>query len=162
MHRQARWSYVACLLAVALAGCGDGGAPSDLPVSPTLTAFATSSLALDQTATVDLDAGVIAPRAETDADLWFEAVEVGERYLTPQNGARFAPAGNTAPGVSWCQAASLSAARIPLASLAAGRYLCGTTTRNQLVEIRIDEPAADYVPGSNVVPVLKMTVTSYW
>jgi hypothetical protein len=147
-------------VALTAVGCGDGG-PGDSPAGPTVVTLVARPLALEQTCDVDLDAWIVSPPSVGTADVWFEAVKPGERYLTPENGARFVLAGASAPGFAGCQAAAVTATRIPLTSLTAGRYLCGLTNGNRVVELRIDEAAPEYVPGSGIAPVLKMTVTTF-
>lgn len=155
-----RWS--SCLAPLLLLACSDAS-KTESPATPTpgLTTFVTRTINLEQTCTVDLDSGTIGPWPETRSDLWFEAVRQGERYLTPEYGARLAVVGAVAPGVTGCQVAPVVPNRIPLDVLTAGTYLCGYTNLGQVAEIRIDQAAPPYVPGSGVAPILKMTVTTY-
>jgi len=144
-------------VALALAGCSEGGPAT--PTEPALTAFYSYSVALQQTWTIDLDTGTMGLAASTD--LWFEAAGPGERYLTPWGGTKLALAGTTAPGLNGCVASTMTFSRIPIASLTAGRYVCAYTDKYHWAEIRIDEAAPEYVPGSSIAPVLKMTVTMH-
>jgi hypothetical protein len=156
MNVRSCWQLVPWFVALALAGCSEGG-PSGTPTDPTPVTFWSYSLSLEQTWMVDLDSG--ARGASMASDLWFEAVGGGERYLSPMNGAKMALAGTTAPGLNGCVAATVTFSRIPINSLTTGRYLCAYTNQYRWAEIRIDQAAPDYVPGSGIAPALKMTVT---
>jgi len=118
----------------------------------------TGTLTIPQTGGADLDSGTV-PTPMSSADLWFEAVQADERYLTPLNGARVVlMPSTTAPGFAGCRNAPFVASKIPTTSLAPGAYLCGATKQAHIVEIRVQEVPAPYVPGSpSPTLILKFT-----
>lgn len=80
----------------------------------------------------DLDRGRVG--SGRDADIWFEAVNPVQLYLTPQNGARIA-LGDRRGGDS-CRG-SLSGDRIPLTAMSVGYYVCYRTSDGRRGDFRI-------------------------
>jgi hypothetical protein len=159
MNVRSRWYVLLWILALALTGCAKGTSAGTSPSEVSLTAFWAYSVSLEQSWVMDLDTGSLG--ATPSSDLWFEGVGGSERYLSPMNGTRMALAGTTAPGLNGCVAATVSFSKIPISSLTAGRYVCAYTNLYHWAEVRIDEAAPEYVPGSGGGPSLKMTVTMY-
>ncbi len=137
-------------------GCG-GSSPA--APAPTGTVLLQGALRIEQTVLADLDRGAVWV-SDSAADVWFEAVKPDERYLTPQNGARFVVVGTNAPGFATCRSAAPTTKRIPMDALTAGVYACGVTKQGHVVEFRVDQPAAAYVAGSPI-PTLVITFTTY-
>ncbi len=87
-----------------------------------------------QTYMFDLDTG-----AETGAgaDFWFRAVTATEMYIEPQNGARLALGDRSERGFTGCSSASFSTARIPLASIPVGSFVCVRTSDDRISQFRM-------------------------
>ncbi|MBX9747659.1 MAG: hypothetical protein K2X34_12205 [Hyphomonadaceae bacterium] len=110
--------------------------PGLTPITPSASVVhAQGTGVVRQTYMFDLDTG-----AETGAgaDLWFHAVSNTELYLEPRNGARLALGDGSDRGHSGCSSATLTTARIPLASLAAGTFVCARTSDGRVAQFRID------------------------
>jgi len=105
--------------------------------TPAPTTYKTGPLEIPQTYRADLDEGVLS--STSALDLWFEAVSSSEKYLTPRNGATFAVWGTSAPGMYDCIGASLSDARIPIASAPVGTYVCYRTNQGRPGVFRVNE-----------------------
>jgi hypothetical protein len=148
------------VLAVVMSACGSADSPA-APTAPTPpTVFRQGTLTIPQTFIADLDAGALVSNPLGPSDIWFEAVTATDRFLT-STGALLAVSGTTPPGFTGCSAANVMGSRIPVASLAAGLYLCGRTDESRIVEIRVVEPPAVYVPGEEVFPELKISFVTY-
>jgi len=143
---------VAVFALVPLVSAGCGGSPT----TPTATIFRQGTLTIGQTHIADLDTGTLVSNPLGTSDVWFEAVTNDERYLTP-TGARLAVSGMTAPGFAVCDATTLTASRIPVATLTTGLYLCARTDEARIVEIRVVEPPG---PGG-VAAALTISFTTY-
>ncbi|MBI3439073.1 MAG: hypothetical protein HY054_10595 [Proteobacteria bacterium] len=107
-------------------GPGWPGGPGD-PRGPDRGA-----LSIPQSYMFDLDRGRVG--SDRGADVWFEAVNPVQLYLTPRNGARIA-LGDRRDGDS-CRR-SLSNDRIALTSLMVGYYVCYETSEGQRGDFRI-------------------------
>ena len=75
-------------------------------------------------------------------DIWFEAVQGTERYLTPRNSATMAVFGTARPGEAGCSRLALSADRIPMQSLPTGTFVCVLTAEGNIAEVEILEEAS--------------------
>ena len=84
----------------------------------------------------DFDEGIMI--IGSASDLWFEAVTSTQKYLSPQNGARFVVWGSSAPGMYDCLNASLSTARIPISSAPVGTYVCYLTNQGRPGTFRVN------------------------
>ena len=161
MPRHLRWFVL--LSFVLFLGCRSDAPQLKTPTSPTPssgTVLKQGRLAIQQTGGADLDSGALNP-SMSSADIWFQAVKPDERYVTPMNGARLVVMPSaTAPGFDGCRNAALVSSSIPITALASGAYLCGSTKRGHVVEIRVDEPPAPYVAGS-ASPTLILTFTTF-
>jgi eukaryotic-like serine/threonine-protein kinase len=128
-------------------------------VTPTYTPTATSTpdpaligksggLHVPQTFLADIDEGVIA--AGSEADIWFQAVTAGQRFLTPRNGARIARVPGEEIKVEVCLEALLSGEQINVVDLPVGSLVCLLTNQGRYAMLRIDEPVGPS-PGTLVV-----------
>ncbi|MCJ7825919.1 MAG: NBR1-Ig-like domain-containing protein [Anaerolineales bacterium] len=91
-------------------------------------------LDLDQTYAVDLDTGSVG----ATGDLWFQAVSPAEKYLAPTGGAMIKRMGGSVPSLENCLSASLSTAKIPLADVSVGDWLCFETNQGNVGRIEIE------------------------
>lgn len=98
--------------------------------------LAKGKLDIRQTFLFDLDEGKSG--ADSDADLWFEAVTATERYLTPRNGATIGLV--RAADYESCSRVRMSERRIPLDKLAASVAVCLRTNHGKLASFRLREP----------------------
>lgn len=106
--------------------------PTVTPI-PTTTAtaapvvLASGMIDLSPGSAADLDGGAAGPAA--GADLLFSEASLGERLLTPQNGARLAlyTPSPAAPRPADCLAMPLDATPVPTSSLSAGSRVCYLT-----------------------------------
>jgi len=150
------------LLAVFLAACGGTSKPPTTPSTATAgTIYRQATVRLEQTFLLDLDTGTIPPPGVAlGADIWFHAVTVQERYLTPMRslGAGIAVYGLSAPGFSGCGTATLNATDIPIETLTTGLYLCASTSEGRVAEIRVVEPAG---PSGPPTAALTISYTTY-
>ena len=101
------------------------------------TTFSTGPLEIELTFTADLDRGLLVGDSSIK-DLWYQAATATEKYLTPQNGAKFAIWGTYSPSVYQCLGASLSTAPIPLASVPEGTYVCYQTNEGRPGVFRVN------------------------
>jgi hypothetical protein len=96
-------------------------------------------LDLQPTASADLDNGEIGTRATArSADIWYQAVNESESYITPQNGAKISETSQARRGFAGCQAARYNGDRLALTHLKPGSYLCVMTEQGRLTEIQVD------------------------
>jgi hypothetical protein len=130
-----------------------------ITVTPTYTPSPTSTphppliktsgaLHIPQTFMVDFDEGVLA--SGSDADVWFQAITAGQRFLTPRNGARIARVDDDAFKVEVCIEAPLSEAQINVVELTVGTFVCLLTNEGRYAMLRVDQ-AAGPSPGTLVV-----------
>jgi eukaryotic-like serine/threonine-protein kinase len=106
------------------------------------------ALHVPQTFLVDMDQAVIG--AGADADLWFQAVTAGQRFLTPRNGARIARVAGDDFKVEVCVEAPLSDEQINVIDLPVGSFVCLLTNQGRYAMLRVDEPIGPS-PGTLVV-----------
>ncbi|MFP7753796.1 hypothetical protein ACLG6S_03920 [Thermodesulfobacteriota bacterium B35] len=111
---------------------------------PAPKTFRTGSLELRQTYMADLDRGIIS--SGPGADIWFQAKNPIERYITPRNRARIAIAGRRSLGRDGCAALHLGTRPIPVSSLPAGTYVCVKTSERRFAQFRVNV-AAGPSPG---------------
>ncbi len=108
--------------------------PTNTPVPVT---FSTGGIDIPQTYHADLDNGAM-PGTGAQQDFWFEAVSAAEKYLTPQNGARFAIWGTSAPGMYDCLNKGKNTNKIALSDLPVGTYVCYKTTEGRPGAFRVN------------------------
>lgn len=112
--------------------------PLPIPVPrpvPVAAIYSQGAGVIRQTYMFDFDNG-----AETSAgaDLWFHAITNTELYLEPRNGARLALGDGSERGFAGCSSASFSTARIPLASVPVGTFVCVRTSDNRIGQFRMN------------------------
>lgn len=112
-----------------------------LTSTPVPSTYKTGPLSITQTYMADFDEGIMI--IGSASDLWFEAVTSTQKYLSPQNGARFAIWGSSAPGMYDCLNASLSTARIPISSAPVGTYVCYLTNQGRPGTFRVNGLSSD-------------------
>lgn len=105
-------------------------------VLPPPVTFSTDIVVVPQTYEVNFDNGNVG--SGPGADLWFQAVTSTERYLTPVNGARIAVGDRSNRGRNGCAAASFSTARVPLAAVPVGSYICMKTNQGRTSQFRLN------------------------
>ena len=110
--------------------------PPITPVPPPApVTYSTGPIALQQTFTVNLDNG---QSGGPGVDLWYQAVNAGEKYLTPRNGAMLALGDRSNRGFAGCSAASFSGDRVPLWNIPAGSYVCARTDQGRISQFRLN------------------------
>jgi len=148
------------ILAVFTAACGG---TSKRPMTPSTstagTIYRQATVRLEQTTALDLDTGTFPPRLGNGADVWFQAVNAQQRYLTPMrsNAAALAVYGESAPGFGGCSAAAVNGTDIPIETLTIDLYLCANTSEGRIAEIRVVEPAGPSGPTA----ALTISYTTY-
>lgn len=148
------------LLAVFSAACGGTSKKPATPSTSTAgTIYRQGTVRLEQTVALDLDTGTFPTRSVKGADIWFQAVNKQQRYLTPMRSqaAAIAVYGQSAPGFSGCGAAILSGTDIPIETLTTGLYLCASTSEGRFAEIRVVEPAGP----SGLTAAITISYTTY-
>lgn len=105
------------------------------PPAPPIT-FSTDIVVVPQTYQVNFDNGNVGGGG--GADLWFQAVTSTERYLTPINGAKIAVGDRSNRGRDGCRVASYSTARVPLAAVPVGSYICMKTNQGRTSQFRMN------------------------
>ena len=105
------------------------------PPPPTPVTHSTGSVDLLQTATLNLDNGVI---AGAGTDIWHQAVTATQKFITPRNGARLARGDGSNRGFSGCSVASFSTDSIPIAALPVGTYVCARTDQGRISQFRVN------------------------
>jgi hypothetical protein len=106
------------------------------PPSPPPVTFSTAIVVVPQTYQVNFDNGNVGSGG--GSDLWFQAVTASERYLTPINGAKIAVGDRTNRGRDGCATASYSTARVPLAAVPVGSYICMKTNQGRTSQFRLN------------------------
>jgi hypothetical protein len=149
---------VIAAVSVLCVGCGSH-APASSPTSPTSGAiFRQGTLTIRQTFVADLDAGMIVSNPTGPSDVWFEAQTATAWFFT-STGAVMAIAGTSEPGFSGCKSASVSVARIPMATLTTGLYLCGRTDQGRVFEMRVVDLPVPQPAGTD--PTLTVAFTTF-
>lgn len=117
---------------------GGRGPGRDRGPAPAVT-YETGLLNIPQTWHADLDSGSI---NSGTFDFWFHAVTATNRFLEPQNGARFGIYGGGAGGISRqdCVSTSKSTNNIPVGSLSEGTYVCYRTSDGRHGVFRVNAP----------------------
>jgi len=110
-------------------GSGGGGGGGGQPVHSQAT------VAIPQTYLIDLDNGQLT--TSNNADLWFQAVNVGQLYLKPMNGAQLAVGDKSDRGYNGCSAESYSTASVPLITLPPGSFVCAATGDGRVSEFKV-------------------------
>jgi hypothetical protein len=119
-------------------------APTATPV-PTATSthvpvpakHSDGTIEIPETSTADLDSGAV-PGASSSYDFLFQVVSPTEKYLTPQNGAKFAIWGTSEPGYHDCDNKDKSSDHIKLHDLPVGTYVCYRTSDDRIGEFRVN------------------------
>lgn len=111
------------------------GLPPLAPLAPPVT-FSTDIVVVPQTYEVNFDNGNVG--GGSGADLWFQAVTSTERYLTPINGAKIAVGDRSNRGRDGCRVASYSTARVLLAAVPVGSYICMKTNQGRTSQFRMN------------------------
>ncbi|MBI1407946.1 MAG: hypothetical protein GC145_17665 [Caulobacter sp.] len=110
--------------------------PPPPPPIPAPVTFSTGPAVIPQTYMVNFDNGNVGGGG--GSDLWFQAVTATQRYLTPVNGARMAVGDRSNRGRDGCRAASFSTARVPLAAVPVGSYICVKTNQGRISQFRLN------------------------
>lgn len=113
--------------------CHPMGPPPPPATPPT---FSTGPVSLPQTYLVNFDSGAVG--GGSGADLWFQAVDPTHMFLTPRNGARIAVGDRSNRGFAGCRVAAFSAARVPLAAVPVGSYVCMKTNAGRISQFRVN------------------------
>ena len=117
-----------------------GGGPFyvQIIVGPTPTSgpstYKATSFTVRQTWHGDLDSGT---ETSTGDDFWYEAVSAAEKYISPQNGAKFLKMGGV-PDYSDCKDAALSSNKINLNTFPAGSWMCYKTSDDRYGRFQLD------------------------
>jgi hypothetical protein len=109
-----------------------------IPPTPILTppvTYSTGPAVVPQTYQVNFDNGNV---GGAGADLWFQAVTHAEKYLTPINGASIAVGDRSNRGRDGCRVASFTTARVPLAAVPVGSYICMKTNQGRISQFRLN------------------------
>lgn len=97
----------------------------------------TEQMTIDSSYHFDLDEGDATAGSGT-RDAWYEAVSAVEQYLTPENGATFKKWGGSPPSYNDCNNASLSSAKISLADLPVGTWVCYETDEGRIGRFEVE------------------------
>lgn len=97
--------------------------------------FSTGPIELMQTYTANLDNGSV---GGAGTDIWYEAETAVEKYITPQNGASIAVGDGSNRGYEGCFEESFSTARVPLADIPPGTYVCAKTNQGRISQFRVN------------------------
>ena len=109
----------------------------------------TASIAVPQTWEFDLDEGGVGSNPQ--ADVWFEAVNPYEMYLTPRNGARIWVGDGSNRNLAGCSSGGpYSTARVPLASVPVGTYVCVRTNQGRYSQFRVNSLSGGYPKTLNI------------
>jgi hypothetical protein len=109
--------------------------PPPPPPRPAET-FSTGPVSLPQTYLVNLDNGNVTSGPQ--ADLWFQAETATRLFLAPQNGAMIAVGDRSNRGFAGCSRAAFSSARVPLAAVPVGSYVCVRTNQGRISQFRVN------------------------
>jgi len=110
--------------------------------TPTVVVYRTGHLTIDNSFKADLDAGVIT--SDSNADIWLHAVTASERYLEPQNGAKFKEMSDT-PSYDDCSSASLSNSAVNFTDFSTGSWFCYKTSDGRYGRFEVDDEGTDYI-----------------
>lgn len=131
-----------------------GGGFDCQPIAPPAPPVRSSgTVNIPQTYVLDLDTGGLI----TSGDVWFEAVTATQFYLTPTNGGRFNVGGFAPRGYAGCSSVPMSTAKVNMAALHPGQYVCARSRTGNVAEIRID---SIWGPPSGT-KTLKVTYTTW-
>lgn len=86
---------------------------------------------------VDLDEGDFSP-SNDDQDVWWHGISEDEKYLEPENGARLALWGGSAPSYEDCEGSGLSSGDISLDDLSTGDWICFETSEGRIGRFEIE------------------------
>ena len=92
-------------------------------------------LKVPQGYTVDLDSGRLI--SGPDADMWLQAENYIQTYLTPIGSAKFARVGANEPGPRDCERAQYDASRVPLFELLKTGWICFETDGGRHGRLRV-------------------------
>ncbi len=110
------------------------GAPP-APVSTGPVTHSTGRINLRQTFRADLDTGNI---GGPGADIWYQAVTLVEKYITPRNGAKLALGNGSNRGYAGCSTANYSSNRLSVWILPVGTYVCVKTAQGRFSQFRLN------------------------
>ena len=103
----------------------------------------TGPLAIPQTYLADLDEGSIVNNST--ADIWFEAVNPTDFYITPRNGARLWVGDGSNRGYDGCSSGgSYSSSRVSFDDLPIGTYVCVKTNGGHYSQFRMNSISGGY------------------
>jgi hypothetical protein len=109
-------------------------------VGPTPTAtsvvYRTGKIEIDNSFTVDLDAGTSPGGSGTD--IWLNAVSASERYLDPENGAQLKEMSGT-PDMDDCEDASLSSSPVNFNDFGEGSWFCYITNDDRYGRFEVED-----------------------
>ena len=129
--------FGAAAVAILAAASGSGATPPPPAPSPAPApvTYSTGPILLKQTWSANLDNGAV---GGPGADIWFQAVNPTQRYLTPRNGARMAVGDRSNRGYAGCSAASYSSARVNINAIPVGSYVCVRTSAGRISQFRVN------------------------
>jgi hypothetical protein len=110
--------------------------------TPTVVVYRTGEIKINNSFTVDLDAGTSPGGGGTD--IWLNAVSAAERYLDPENGARLKEMSDT-PGYDDCEDASLSNSPVNFSDFGSGSWFCYRTDDDRYGRFEVES-----VDGSSI------------
>ena len=122
-------------------GGGGGGWPPGGGGGP--VTYSTGLLTVPQTYEFDLDEGAVA--SSPQADLWFQAVNPVQMYLTPRNGATMWVGDGSNRNLAGCASGgAYSSNRVALSSLPVGTYVCVRTNQGRYSQFRVNSLSGGY------------------
>lgn len=89
---------------------------------------------LPQTFSLNLDNGNVGANG---ADIWFQAVNAAQKYITPRNGAQLALGDGSQRNYTQCAAETFSSNKILLATLPVGSFICVKTNKGRISRIKL-------------------------
>lgn len=119
--------------------CGGKAVPQTQSQAPLQQApaaaktFSTGPIAVKQTYSFDLDNGAIGGGG---VDIWLETDRQNQLLLTPRGSVQMSVSGGRNRGYDGCRQAKYSNAKIPVAKLSVGTYVCVRTNEGRISEFR--------------------------
>jgi hypothetical protein len=110
---------------------------------------ADGTLDLQETSLIDFENGKIVANQNLGADLWFEATQPGQRFLTPVSGAAiskvetFQSRSHGLREYAGCAVAAFSKVRVPLSAVPVGGYVCVRTRDGHIAQFHLISIAGD-------------------
>lgn len=107
-----------------------------LPLAPlTPTTYSTGSINLKQTFSANLDNGATSGNGR---DIWYEAENALQKFITPRSGAKLALGNGTNRGFAGCSKASFSSNRVSIWEMPIGTYVCAKTNQGRISQFRLN------------------------